>query len=697
MRRSRHIILTLLLALIAMPLYGQKLSLGYLYPAGGQVGTTVEIEAGGLNINKATKVLFNHPGIEAQVEPLRESAAEKRKRKRLNDQSSPQLADRVKIRISIAADVPCGFYDLRLQGASGVSNMLPFEVASYPNLLETKKRSTLKQPNMVDKLPAVLCGYVTPGGVDHFSFNGLAGQTIVASVKARRLVPYIADAVPGWFQPVMKIVDSQGHEVAYSDDYHHNVDPVIITTLPKDDSYTVIIHDAIYRGREDFNYRVHIGEIPFVTARYPAYGTVGKNIRQRLEGVNLGSTTAKIKATKVGYNTLTHTSDIGTSDGVSFYALPRGVRLSHCPKQGATLANNAAIADSLTAESKVKRYTIYAERGEDVVVELIGRRNGSRIDALMRLRDGFGKVVAEVDDTEDPLQGLMTFHADPVLRYKPERSQVLILEVEDLHRGSGEQYHYLLRRYNSLPSFNAFVAPANITIPAGGTASFRVDINGKVRRPANLVVEGLPEGFTTSSLDLRRSNKWNVSITAPKNAKPERFPIEVKLEYQTPDGLQTADVVPVDNMMQAFYYTHYLQAAELSLDIAEPSPYRLRLSFDVCQHDVAFKMQSDVIPVKVIIDRDAGFDEPVELLLGNKNRIFSLEPISLQAGETEKTVYIKVNQSMLARYRNARNLPYWQMSIVGTVKGEIEKRGKRYFQNAKYRETTPYFTLHPTR
>lgn len=689
--KSRRIILTILCAIISTTIYAQKLSLGYLYPSGGQVGTTVEIEAGGLNINKATKVLFSHEGISAEIEPIKESAAKKRKRRRLNDQSSPQLADRVKLRITIAADVPCGMYDLRLQGVSGVSNMLPFEVASYPNFVENN-RASQRNPNRVTSLPAVLCGYVTPGGVDYFNFEGEKGQTIVATVKARQMVPYIADAVPGWFQPVLKIVDSEGREVAYSDDYHHNVDPVIITTLPKNDNYTVIIHDAIYRGREDFNYRIHLGVIPFVTGRYPAYGTVGKSVKQQLEGVNLGATTAKVKVKKAGYNSLTFTNDIGTSDAVSFYALPKGVKHIQTPKEGAVLNVESAISDSLTSTAKVKRYIINAQMREPIIVELIGRRNGSRIDAVMRLKDCYGKVVAKKDDTEDPLQGMMTFHADPVLKYTPKRSEVLILEVEDLYQGYGADYHYLLWRHRQMPTFNAFVAPANITVPAGGTATFRVDITGKVKRPANLIVEGLPAGFTTSSLNIRGSKRWNVSITAPKDAEVERFPIEVKLEYPTPDGREQANVVPVDNMMQAFYYTHHIQASELALDVVQPSPYRMSVDFDVA-NELPFSYANEHIPIKIIVDKEPGFNEPIEIVMGVKHRIFSLEPITILPEETEKIIYLKLNHTALERFRGRKNPPSWQMNIVGTVKGEITKQGKRTFQNAKYREITPYFVL----
>ena len=689
--KSVKIILAVFCTFLTTSLYAQKLTMGYLYPAGGQVGTTVEIEAGGLNINRATKVLFSHPGIKGKLEPIEESSTERRKRRRLNDQSSPQLADRIKIIITIASDVPCGLYDLRLQGPKGVSNQLPFEVASYPNFLENKKSSKGK-PNKVESLPSVLCGYVTPGGIDYFQFSGMKGDTIVASVKARQLVPYIADAVPGWFQPVIKIVDSRGKEVAYSDDYHHNVDPVIITTLPKDGKYTLMIHDAIFRGRQDFNYRIQLGKIPFVTGRYPAYGVVGKKVKQHIEGVNLGTSKASVKVKKEGYHHLSFTNKIGTSNSVQFYALPKGKKLIQSPKDGASLTLGTFISDSLTSQSRIKRYKIHAEEREQIIVELIGRRNGSRIDAVMRLRDENGNVVVEVDDTEDPIQGLMTFHADPVLKYTPSSSETMILEVEDLHRGYGKDYHYLLCRHRQMPSFNAFVSPANITIPSGGTATFRVDVKGRLKRPADLIVKGLPRGYTTSSLRLRAGRRWDVSITSPKGAEVKRFPIEVKMEYPGPDGRELADVLPVDKMLQAFYYEHHIPAAELALDVTEASPYRMSVDFNI-EEPLTFKLTDEVIPVKILVEKDPGFNDPIELLLGKKNGLFSLEPISILPEEKEKTIFIKLNPTALEKMKGRKGKPFWQMNIVGTVKGEIVRQARRTFQNAKYSEMTPLFLI----
>ena len=690
--KSRKIVLFILCTLLTTALYAQKLTTGFLFPAGGQAGTTVEIEAGGLNINRATKVLFNHPGIQGKVLPVEESSKKKRRRRRLGDQSSPQLADRIKIEITIADNVPCGMYDLRLQSPKGLSNKLPFEVASYPNEVEYKKTSTMSQPNVVDQLPVVLCGQVTPGGVDYYKFEGKKGETIVASVKARVLVPYIADAVPGWFQPVIKIVDSKGKEIAYSDDYHHYVDPVIMTTLPKDGKYTLIIHDAIYRGREDFNYRIHLGVIPFVTGRYPAYGVAGKKVTQQIEGVNLDSSKATVKVKNAGYNELYFTNKVGTSNSVPFYTLPKGVKLVHNPKEGTYLTTSVAIADSLTAQSRIKRYKIRAISREEIIVELIGRRNGSRLDAVIRLTDKYGNILAEVDDTEDPIQGLVTFHADPVLKYTPNKNEEMYLEVEDLHRGYGKDYHYLLRRHSQMPSFNAFVSPAYITTPSGGTSLFRVDVTGRLKRPADLVIKGLPKGFTTSNTRVR-GRRWEVSITSPKGTPVKRFPIELKMEYPGGNGIrEQADVLPVDKMMQAFYYEHRIPAAELAIDVIEPSPYRMSVDFDI-NEDVTFSLNDEVIPIKIKVEKEPGFTDPIELMLGKKNGLFSLDPISILPEETEKTIHIKLNPLRLERFRGKKNKPNWQMYIVGTVKGEMIQQGRRRFQNAKYSEMTPIFSI----
>ena len=220
---------------------------------------------------------------------------------------------------------------------------------------------------------------------------------------------------------------------------------------------------------------------------------------------------------------------------------------------------------------------------------------------------------------------------------------------------------------------------------------FRVDVTGKDKRPANIEIVGLPSGFKTSNLR-HLGKSWEFSITAPKSAEVKRFPIEVKFEYQGDGVRETMDVLPVDNMMQAFYYTHHIQAAELSLEVVEASPYRLSLDFDV-EQPILISPNDEEVAIKVLIDRNPGFDEPVDLILGKKRAMFSLEPISIAPDESEKVIYIKLNKEYIQGMIRKKNYPVWQTNIVGTVKGQIERSGKRTFQNAKYSEMTPIFQL----
>ena len=100
-------------------------------------------------------------------------------------------------------------------------------------------------------------------------------------------MPFIADAVPGWFQPVLALYDASGKEVAYDDDYRFKPDPTLFFEVPGDGEYVFTIHDSLYRGREDFVYRITIGELPFITSIYPVGGRPGTPAKPEIKGWNL--------------------------------------------------------------------------------------------------------------------------------------------------------------------------------------------------------------------------------------------------------------------------------------------------------------------------------------------------------------------------------------------------------------------------
>ena len=46
----------------------------------------------------------------------------------------------------------------------------------------------------------------------------VAGQRLVFALSARELIPYLPDAVPGWFQAVLALYDAKGNEIEFVDD-----------------------------------------------------------------------------------------------------------------------------------------------------------------------------------------------------------------------------------------------------------------------------------------------------------------------------------------------------------------------------------------------------------------------------------------------------------------------------------------------
>ena len=56
----------------------------------------------------------------------------------------------------------------------------------------------------------MLNGQIIPGEVDRIRFLAKRSQRMLVAVSARHLIPYLPDAVPGWFQATLAIRDAAG-------------------------------------------------------------------------------------------------------------------------------------------------------------------------------------------------------------------------------------------------------------------------------------------------------------------------------------------------------------------------------------------------------------------------------------------------------------------------------------------------------
>ncbi|MCK5802059.1 MAG: hypothetical protein KAI66_04470, partial [Lentisphaeria bacterium] len=187
-------------------------------------------------------------------------------------QINRQISECALVEIEIAPDAKPGDRELRIFTARGVSNPMCFQVGTIPEVHEIEPNNTKAPDGPPQKTPFLLNGQILPGDIDRLRFEARKGQKLVVQTFARHLVPFLADAVPGWFQATVALYDEKGREVAYADDFRFDPDPVLLYDVPATGVYELEIRDSIYRGREDFVYRISVGELPFITRMFPLGG-----------------------------------------------------------------------------------------------------------------------------------------------------------------------------------------------------------------------------------------------------------------------------------------------------------------------------------------------------------------------------------------------------------------------------------------
>ena len=318
------LISTLLFISINIPTFAQGTPrLNSLFPAGGQLGTTVEIAIQGSDLEDAhTVIIEGDPGITAQLhagggevddthKPVFEAncgqchelrspnnrsmtpaqwhatvqrmVTEKGAEISLEAQaqivtyltSAARANAGLTAELTIASDAPIGPREVRIVGKHGTSTAWPFEVSHIPDVVETEANNTPEAATTIE-LPSLINGVVNPSGdEDYYVFDGTQGQRCIFSVKAYRL----NNISQQFFNPTIAIFDMNGIEIARSNGFY-SLDPLLDLTLPADGPYLLRIRDLLYRGNPDSVYRLTGGVLSYNTYLFPAGGTAPNPERQ---------------------------------------------------------------------------------------------------------------------------------------------------------------------------------------------------------------------------------------------------------------------------------------------------------------------------------------------------------------------------------------------------------------------------------
>ena len=640
-----------LAALFIVTSLGAQAYIGYVYPTGGQQGKSIEVIVGGQQLSSVTGVYVNGKGITGTIVEIIPVNL-KEKNLRIKEQDIPQIEEKVKVRIDIKENAEIGIHDFRLVTKSGYTNRIFFEVNNLPEMNEVEPNDKPENACVIPKLPIVVNGQILPGERDCFRFNAKTGQTIVCYTKARLLVPYLADAVPGWFQPILTLRNADNKEVAYDDDFGDNPDPVIIYSVPQTGYYSLEIKDAVYRGREDFVYRISIGEIPFVRSIFPLGCKMGKSTKITLDGVNLAKNTKNVKAQKTDENKVYFTvENKGIYSNKIAFGISTGDELFK--NQNNSFSNPLFISPDDIVNGVIQHpgqedwYVMEVNKDENIVVEIMAHRLGSLLDADLTLYNESNKVLAQMDDFEDKSEGMETFHADPQMVYKFLKTGKVYIRVRDVLGKGGKEYGYRLNTGKPTPDFDLRINPSNLTINQGGTSVFTVSAIRKFNFKGDITLKltGLPSKYTTSSTVFKKGqNQLRMTLTAPENAGLGAIDLKIKGRSETKNSTIERNAEPVEEQMQAFHYKHLLPTRDFLATVVPPLPFSISHSIP---NDSVLKLVKDsAITFNVKVKRSADFKLPIQLTLDGPKNGLKMKPVIVPVDQSEAMVTLVVNTNL---------------------------------------------------
>ncbi|MBI1249545.1 hypothetical protein GC197_17105 [bacterium] len=414
---------------------------------------------------------------------------------------------RLDLEVELPADVAPRQGHLRVRSSTGISSPITLGVDRLPNGPFVDK---------IEQLPIAMSGSLGGAQLLTTTFQGKAKQRVVVDVEAQRIGSKL--------QPLVSIVDERDTQLAYSSrDAAAQGDARLVIELPEDGTYTVKLHDALFRGASPGHFRLKVGDFQVADLAYPLA------IRHQKDSENL-SLLASHATAQPGQVNLSA-------------ALPKEEQLASMPVELATPFSGPrprvivsdidefAETDGRDAKKSIGAAPIGIsgilkqpkERDEFLVdvtpgtkyrAELFAQRINSPVDAVLEIRKPDGGMLSSADDQKDTPDPAAVFDV-------PKEVNQIKLSVRDLSGEGGDLHVYrLVVTPVRHPDFTLKVPNQAINIPAGGSAVMEVIAERRAfKGPIALALPNLPSGVEVSLNEIPAgADRALVTLTAAKDA-----------------------------------------------------------------------------------------------------------------------------------------------------------------------------------
>jgi hypothetical protein len=231
--------------------------LSTLFPPGGRAGTSFEVAITGTDLDETNHLHFSHTNITSKPK-LSEKTGE---------------PDPNRFLVTIGADVPPGIYEARAVGRFGASNPRGFVVGNLAELTSPTTNHTAESAAEVT-LGTVVNGRADANAVDYYQFSAKKGQRV--------LVECLAKDIDSRLDDTLILSDTGGRELE-----RQRRGGLLDFIAPVDGRFVIGVSDFIYRGGDEYFYRLTIGAGPHLDFVFPPAGLPGTKAQYTLYGRNL--------------------------------------------------------------------------------------------------------------------------------------------------------------------------------------------------------------------------------------------------------------------------------------------------------------------------------------------------------------------------------------------------------------------------
>ncbi len=483
--------MTSALLMLAATLVAAPPTVTALFPAGCQVGQSVEVTAQGA-LGDKPQAWISREGVKLE---FAESGN--------------------KFKVIIAENAAPGLCWIRVFNAEGASSLRPFVIGTLAEVAEKEPNNSAKEAQKLESNQVVVNGVLDKGGdVDTFAVSLKAGQTLVASLMAKGTLGSPMDGV-------LQVLGPRGFVMEHNDD-DHGFDPQIAFTAPADGEYGVrvfafsdVANSSIaFAGGANFIYRLTLTTGAFVDHAQPmsvervAVADEPPALRKlRLHGWNLPPELVELPADSVVDSFVVRHALLGNTLTLPVEAHPSETELKEPAPEPQEVVVPSSMTGVIGKPGEVDVFRLKLAAKQAIVIRTDARSAGSPLDPVLRILKADGSQLQEVDDGSKG-------DFDPDANFTPPAEGEYRIAITDRFGMGGPRFFYRITALPSRPDFELRVAADSFVLSSDKPLEIPVTVDRQrgFAPEIEVIAIELPEKVTAEAVVSEKTGDKSKSV-----------------------------------------------------------------------------------------------------------------------------------------------------------------------------------------